>query len=184
MIKIETERLLIREHILEDLNGLHRLISDEKAMYYLPEIKTATLEESKQNLYEAIKEANLENRSKYFFAIVNKEANAYIGEIGFTITIDTCNGKVVNLGYFILPDYWGNGYVTEAVKSVINYAFSRGDIIKIETGCVKENFCSENVMRKAGMIKEAELLKHVLLHSKLHDRVEYRLLREEWERVT
>jgi [ribosomal protein S5]-alanine N-acetyltransferase len=53
MINIETDRL-IRDHIEEDIDSLHNLLSDEKAMHYLPDIKTSTLDESKQNLYEAI----------------------------------------------------------------------------------------------------------------------------------
>lgn len=181
MVSIETERLLIRDHIETDISSLHKFISDEKAMYYLPEIKTNTLDESKENLYEAVKEAQLENRTKYFFAITLKESSEYVGEIGYTVIIDSASGKVVNLGYFILKDFWGRGFVTEAAKAVIDYAFKQGDIVKIETGCVKENFGSEKVMKKAGMIKEADLKKHVLLHSELRDRVEYRLLKEEWE---
>lgn len=181
MIRMETERLVVRDHIEQDINGLHSILSNEKAMYYLPDIKTSTLDESKQNLYESIKEAHLENRNKYFFAIVKKDTNEYIGEIGFTVILDSSYGKVVNLGYFILPSYWGKGFTTEAAKVVINYAFTRDDIIKIETGCIKENIASEGVMKKVGMIKEAEFLKHVELYSKLQDRVEYRLLKEEWK---
>jgi [ribosomal protein S5]-alanine N-acetyltransferase len=183
MINIETNRLIIRDHLEKDLDSLHNLLSHEKAMHYLPDIKTNTLDGSKQNLYEAIKEAHLESRTKYFFAIIEKATDKYIGEIGYTVTINSSYGKVVNLGYFILPMYWGKGFVTEAAKAVIANAFNRGNVIKIETGCVKENIGSERVMKKVGMIKEAELVKHALLHSKLHDRVEYRLLKEEWEKL-
>jgi len=184
VVKIETDRLIIRDHIDQDVDSIHILLSDEKAMYYLPDIKTDTLDESKQNLYEAIKESQLQNRVKYFFAITMKETNQYVGEIGYTVTVGCSLGKVVNLGYFILPIYWGKGIVTEAVKAVISYAFNHSDIVKIETGCIKENIGSERVMKKAGMVKEAEFRKHVLLHSELRDRVEYRLLKEEWELLT
>lgn len=180
MIKLETSSLIIRDHIEEDINSLHKLLSDKKTMYYLQDIRTQTLDESKQNLYEAIKESKLENRKKYFFAITMKETNEYIGEIGFTVLIDCSYGKVVELGYFILPGYWGKGIVTEAAKEVIDYAFNELNVIKIETGCIEDNIGSEMIMKKLGMIKEAELKKHVLLDSKLYDRVEYRLLKEEW----
>ncbi|MBL4932019.1 GNAT family N-acetyltransferase [Clostridium paridis] len=180
MIKLETERLIIRDHIGEDINSLHGLISNNEAMHYLPEIRTNTLDESKENLYEAIKEANLENRTKFFFGIIIKETNEYVGEMGYTVIIDSEEGKVVNLGYFILPKFWGKGFVTEAAREVISYAFSQEDIIKIETGCIAENVGSEKVMKKLGMIKEGEFKQHILLNSKLLDRVEYRLLKKEW----
>lgn len=181
MIILETSRLVIRDHIEDDIESLHKLLSDEETMYYLQEIRTKTLDESKQNLYEAIKESKLENRTKYFFAITMKETNEYIGEIGFTVKINSPHGKIVELGYFILPNYWGKGIVTEAAKEVIGYAFDKADVTKIETGCIKDNIGSEKIMKKLGMIKEAELKKHVLLYSKLYDRVEYRLLKEEWK---
>ncbi|WP_238881500.1 GNAT family N-acetyltransferase [Clostridium sp. YIM B02551] len=180
MIKLETERLIIRDHIEEDINSLHSLISNDEAMYYLPEIRTNTLDKSKENLYEAIKESKMEKRTKFFFGIIIKATNEYIGEIGYTVIIDSAEGKVVNLGYFILPKFWGKGFVTEAAREVINYAFSQEDIIKIETGCVTENVGSEKVMKKLGMIKEGESKQHVLLNSQLLDRVEYRLLKKEW----
>jgi len=181
MVIIESDRLIIRDHIEEDLNSMHKLLSNEKAMLYLPDIKTNTLDESKNNLYEAIKESKLENRRKYFFAIILKDTKEYVGEIGYMVTLESTDGKVVNLGYFISPNYWGKGIVTEAAKAVINHAFSQRDIIKIETGCIKENLGSEKVMKKVGMVKEGEFKKHVLLNSELRDRVEYRLLRDEWK---
>lgn len=181
MVNIITDRLLIRDHVNEDLAQMHKLLSNNEAMHYMPEIRTNTLEESKENLYEAIKESKLENRTKYFFAIIIRETNEYVGDIGYTVTADCAEGRIVNLGYFTSQVYWGNGFVTEAVKAVINYAFTQDRVIKIETGCIKENVGSEQVMKKAGMIKEAELKKHVLLNFKLYDRVEYRLLKEEWK---
>jgi [ribosomal protein S5]-alanine N-acetyltransferase len=38
MINIETNRLIIRDHIEEDIESLHNLLSDEKAIHYLPDI--------------------------------------------------------------------------------------------------------------------------------------------------
>lgn len=183
MIRLETDRLIIRDHLESDISSLHDLLIDEKAMYYLPEIKTNNMDESKLNLYEAIMESKLKNRTKFFFAIIMKDTNEYIGEIGFTVLINCEYGKVVELGYFIKPIFWRKGVVTEAAKEVIKYAFNQAGAIKIETGCIKANIGSEKVMKKIGMIKEAELKKHVLLDSKLYDRVEYRLLKQEWKRI-
>ncbi|SKC73948.1 GNAT family N-acetyltransferase [Maledivibacter halophilus] len=181
MVKIETKRLIIRDHLEKDTDSIHKLLVDEKAMYYLQDIKTKNMDQSKQNLYEAIKESKLENRTKYFFAIIMKDTDEYIGEIGFTVIIDFSYGKVVELGYFIRPKFWRRGIVTEAAREVIKYGFNEAGVIKIESGCIKENIGSERVMKKVGMIKEGEFKKHMLLDGKLYDRVEYRLLKEEWE---
>lgn len=183
MIKIITDRLLIRDHVEEDIEGMHELLSNESAMFYLPDIKTKNLEESYNNLKVAMDEANSSNRSKFFFAIIEQRTKDYIGEIGFTKIIESKYGSVLELGYFIKESYWGKGIVTEASKAVIDYAFRNVNAIKIEAGCIAENKGSEMVMKKNGMIKEAEFKKHVLLGSELYDRVEYRLLKEEWAKT-
>lgn len=180
MLKIETNRLIIRDHIAEDLLPLHSLLSNEQAMYYIPDLRTENLKESNENLSVAINEAKLKVREKYFFAIIMKETKEYVGDIGFTVMIDSSYGKVVNLGYFSLPKFWGKGVITEAADAVVDFAFNDAGVLKIETGCIKNNVGSERVMQKIGMIKEAELKMHVWFDNKLFDRLEYRILREEW----
>lgn len=128
-----------------------------------------------------MEEAKAKDRSKYFFAIINKDTQDYIGEIGFTKTMEYTYGNVMNPGYFIKQEYWSKGIVTEAARAIINYAFNNLGTIKIESGCLVENKGSEKVMKKLGMTKEAEFRKHTLLNNMLYDRVEYRLLKKEWE---
>jgi len=88
---------------------------------------------------------------------------------------------VAKLGYFYLPRYWGKGYATEAMKAVLQFAFETLGLHKIITGCLKENSRSERVMIKCGMRKEAELLQHVRHEGKWKDRLEYGLLKDQWE---
>ena len=182
MLEIQTKRLIIRDHIEQDLDTMHTLLSNPVAMYYLEDIKTNTVEETKQNLQTAIDEIGMEDRTKYFFRIEDKN-NRYIGEIGFTVRLDTPAGRVVELGYFILPEFWGQGYTTEAAKAVIRYAFQEAKVIKLEVGCIKDNIGSERVMQKLDMIKEADYTMRVWHNNSFKDRVEYRFTREEWMRL-
>jgi ribosomal-protein-alanine N-acetyltransferase len=182
MIQIYTERLIIRDHVLNDLAEHHELLSNEIAMRYLPDIKTKNREESKENLIKSIEESKLKNRKFYFFRIENKDTKEYIGEIGYSVTQETPFGKIVNMGYFTKEKHWGRGYTTEALKKVIEYAFEMDNVYRISTGCIKENKGSEKVMIKCGMIKEAEHKEYQLHENKLKDRVEYRLLKHEWKK--
>lgn len=88
-------------------------------MYYLQDIMTNTLEETKQNLQDTIAEIVNPNRTMYFLRIENKITKEHIGEIGYTVTEVTPVGKLVDLGYFTYQKCWRNGYVTEALKEVI-----------------------------------------------------------------
>lgn len=106
MIKIKTKRLMIRDHLEPDLDDLHSLISNEKVMFYLPDIETNNIEESRNNLNTAIADINVSNRVKYFLGIFESESNSYIGEIGFTKMIDCEEGHLFGLGYFIKEEFW------------------------------------------------------------------------------
>lgn len=180
MVKLETDRLIIRDHETSDLLTYHSLLSDKESMYYLPDLCTNTLEESKRNLETSIDEINNKDRKYYFFKINLKFSNEYIGEVGYTVDDFTPLGKRVSLGYFLRKEYWGNGYATEAVNEVINFAFTKGDVYRISFSCLKENVNSERVLNKCGMIKEGELKSFQYFDGKLKDRIIYRLLREEW----
>ena len=155
--------------------------SDNNVMVYLQDIKTNSIEESKENILKAINDINSKSRKYYFFVIENKIANEFIGEIGYTVTKDTHYGKLVHLGYFIMEKYWNNGFTTEALKRVIEFAFEENNVYRVSTGCVKENIRSEKVMQKNGFIKEAEYKEYIYHEGKLKDRVEYRLLKYEWK---
>ncbi len=180
MIQLATERLTLRDHLPGDANDMDRLLSDPVAMRFLPDILTDGMAGTEENLQVALEEASNPKRTKWFFAILEKATGAYIGEIGYTVVLESDEGKVVNLGYFMLPAWWGKGIMTEAAQAVLRHAFTECGVVKVETGCLSENRGSEGVMRKLGMIREAELLKHSLHEGVLKDRVGYRLLKQEW----
>jgi len=180
MIRLKTARLIIRDPSPKDLDGWHRLLSDPTTMYYLPDIMTRSLDESRRNLGAALDEARNPDRTKYFFTVEHIESGAFVGSVGYTVTDATPLGKLAGAGYFLLPEYHGRGYMTEALKEVMRFAFEDGDVYKISTGCIKENRASERVMQKCGMIKEAEHKSHTWHDGRMKDRVEYRMLKDEW----
>lgn len=93
----------------------------------------------------------------------------------------TRGNHVLSAGYFIYPQYWNKGYVTEAFKRVLEFAFMENHVYRVTTGCLLENKASEKIMKKAGMIKEAEHVDWKWFDGGLKTRVEYRLLKQEWQ---
>jgi len=183
MIKLFTDRLIIRDLNINDLENHYELMSNNNVMYYLQDIKKNSIEESEEDLNKTINGANSTNRKYYFFVIENKITNEFIGEIGYTVLNNTPCGKQVDLGYFINEEYWNKGYTTEALKRVIEFAFEEDNVYRIKTGCIKENFGSEKVMQKNGFIKEGEFKECVFHDGKLKNRVQYRLLKNEWKKI-
>jgi len=179
MVNLKTEALIIRDPKLEDIKGYHQLLSDELTLYYWLS-STNSLEQNRLKLEEAVADVNNVNRTKYFFTIEHRETKRYIGTVGYTVFNITPIGKVVGAGYAVLPEFRGKGYPTEALRAVIRFAFEEDRVYRIVAGCRAENHASERIMQKCGMIKEAEFKCHTWHDGQMKDRVEYRLLREEY----
>ena len=179
-IYLETERLILRDYIESDFENYYRLKSDTKTMYYLQDIQLHSVKEAKEDFANVLADMKSHERKFYFLHIELKESREQIGSIGYTVTGNTPVGKLVHMGYFTYPKFWGRGYTSEALKKVIEYAFTVDNVYRITTGCLAENIGSERVMQKCGMIKEAEHVDYEWHDGKMKTRLEYRLLKSEW----
>ena len=179
MMIMETDRLIVRDQIESDLNDMHRLWSDGETMYYLDDILMNTIEETAENLRVAIT-----NGDGHYFCICDKSMGSYMGNVGYTITDTTPLGKIVHMGYLLLPEYQGKGYMTEAVKKVIGFAFTEDDCIRINTGCYRDNEASRKVMEKAGFRKEGERLKAQYHDGVMKDLLDYAINKDEFIKST
>ena len=68
----------------------------------------------------------------------------------------TCQPKddepedIRDVGWFIDPDYQGQGYATEAANEVLNFMFNEVEITKIITSAAEINPGSWKIMEKLG----------------------------------
>ena len=182
MIHLETDRLILRDYTDMDFEAYYKLKSDAQTMYYLQDIQARSPEEAMAEFSEVLSDQAASSRRFYFLHMELKDTREQVGSIGYTVTDNTPVGKIVHLGYFTYPKYWGNGYTSEALKRLLEYAFTENHVYRVTTGCLAENKGSEKVMQKNGMIKEAEHLDYEWHDGKMKTRLEYRLLRHEWEK--
>ena len=150
-------------------------------MYYLQDIQLHSIEEAKRDFNHVLNDINSPEREFYFLHMELRDTHEQVGSIGYTVVANTPFGKLVHLGYFTYPKFWGNGYTSEALKKVLEYAFTENDVYRITTGCLAENKGYERVMQKNGLIKEAEHIDYEWHDGKMKTCLEYRLLKKEWE---
>lgn len=181
MIKLETERLILRDHAPEDREDYIRLKSDPKTMYYLQDIRLHSRREGEKDFEEVLADTASPERRFVFLRAELKETGELLGSVGYTVKSRTPLGKLVEAGYFYLPEFWGRGYGAEAFARVLEFAFSEDNVYRVTTGCLRENGGSERIMRKCGMILEAERPGWEWHDGVMKTRVEYRLLREEFQ---
>ncbi len=180
-IYLVTDRLILRDYGADDFEEYYRLMSDDRTMYYLQDLKHTSVEAAKKSFEEVLEDRDSNARKFYFLQMELKDTHETVGSVGYTVLDSTPEGRTVNLGYFSYPKFWGNGYMSEAVERVLEYAFTEDGVTRVNTGCLAENVGSEQVMKKNGMVKEAELKDHVWHDGKLKTRLEYRLLKDEWK---
>ena len=179
-IRLETERLILRDFSESDFDAYYRLKTDDRTMYYLQDIRLKSIDAGKADFAEILDDMKQTNRKYYFLHMELKDSHEQVGSIGYTVTDESPAGKMVHLGYFTYPRFWGNGYTSEALQKVLEYAFTVDNVYRVTTGCLAENIGSERVMQKNGMIREAEYPDYEWHDGKMKTRLEYRLLKSEW----
>ena len=106
----------------------------------------------------------------HIFAIeVNGEA---VGGIGIHPQTDIMC-KNAELGYWLSQDYWGKGIITEAIKQMIDFAFSTYDITRVFARPFGNNFASQRVLEKVGFILEARIEKNIFKNGAFVDELIY-----------
>jgi ribosomal-protein-alanine N-acetyltransferase len=176
MIRLETERLVLRSYEEKDLSEYHKLLSDKENMYYIDDIITNTFEESRESLHDTI-EVNETGKARRFAVTLDDKL---IGGCGYDLAVETPIGKVVHMGWFIMPEYQNKGYITEAAKKVLEFAFTRDNCVRVETGCYRENIPTQKVMIKAGFRKEADRIQARWHDGRMKDRLGYAINRGEY----
>ncbi len=175
-IKIYSQRLCLREYRKGDLDAHHAVISNAETMYYMPAVQTHSYEQSAANLNAAIKAAHAAERRQVFLVIADKDDERYLGGIGYEVVYQCSAGKQVEIGYFLDDRWQGKGYATEALRSLIDFAFKEDDVYRINGTCMVDNIASARVMEKCGMAREGELVDIEWHDGKLINRYLYRLI--------
>jgi len=87
--------------------------------------------------------------------------------------------KLGEIHYNLLPSQWGNGYGTEAAKTLIKFGFEDLQLHKIEAGVATENKKSIKVLEKAGMIREGLRRKILPIRGEWKDNYHYAIVEDD-----
>jgi RimJ/RimL family protein N-acetyltransferase len=164
---IETERLLLREFTLADLDELARLRSDPEVMRYIGE---QSKEKVSQRLAYYI--SHYESHGFGMWAVIDKERREMIGWCGLIFLDGT---PEVEVGYGIARSHWGKGLMTEAARASLRYGFERAGLKRIVAVAMPENTASRRIMEKLGMRYEKNAFHYG------HDLVYYAVEREDFD---
>lgn len=151
---LQTNRLILREFGPDDQDAeaLFRLLSDAEGARYFGN-KPMESKDLAVSLIRKTKE-KFTNMEMIRWAITEKQSNTVIGMI---IARDFELEAVADLEYILLPEYWGKGMMTEALKAVIAFGFHSLGLIRIQAKVMPENAGSVAVLKKIGFHEEGLL---------------------------
>ena len=133
---IKTERLIIRT------------ASDDEMAALIAEQEEEELKAAYGEMLEQSK-ANPQQRQWYAMWFAELPSGERVGELCFKGL--SCEGTT-EIGYGLLPEFWGKGYATEAVKAITEWASRQQGVKLIEAETDAENIASQRVLIKAGFV--------------------------------
>ncbi|MFS0750026.1 GNAT family N-acetyltransferase [Oceanobacillus sp. 1P07AA] len=162
---IETERLTLRPFTLEDAEDVAKLCDNYnlyKTTLNIPH--PYTLESAKG--WISSHEQNRREDTLYQFAITDKDSGELYGSISLSNRKSHQNGEIA---YWLGEEFWGRGFVTEASKAMIQFAFEEMNFHRVFAYHLKINPASGRVMEKCGMTYEGTQKDHIYKDEAFHD---------------
>lgn len=151
---LETDRMIMRDVLETDLEGMFELDSNPIVHKYLGKNPIKTKEKAEE-IIQFIQQ-QYKNLGIGRFAVIEKLSGDFIGWSGLKFNTgekEALNGKTdfYDIGYRLIPRYWGKGYATESSLAAIKFGFKT---LNIETMCGAaeiENIASNKVLQKIGL---------------------------------
>lgn len=178
MIRIQTPRLVLREHRMDDAPALHAILSDPAATWYIPDMHRDQPGDTEGYLRSTLRDRQAHPRLRYNLAVADGQ-DVCIGEVGLRHIDGPADSGCWTLGYYLRPDLWNHGLATEATEAALGFIFAQG-ARRVSASCLAENLSSRTVLWKCGFTREGMLLAHTWHDRQWKDCAVYRLLREEW----
>lgn len=167
-------------------------MTDKKIIDRLVLLKPKTSRENKQikiwdkdsevskyrevNWYKNKKQKNID------FGIYDKKTSKLIGSVDIS-SIDLEN-KHAEIGMAIgNKEYWGKGYGTDTVKTILDYCFDKLGLNKVYLDAWEENKRAIGCYLKCGFKKDGVLRESVFRDGKYHNKRIMSILRGEWQEL-
>ena len=172
--QLETERLILRDWRNSDLQALHYYCKNPNVGPNAGWKPHTSISESRVILNGFITNGEV-------WAIALKENDTVIGSLGIHRDRKRMSGNIRTIGYSLSEEFWNQGYMTEAVKRVLDYLFNT---LYIELAAIYHfdfNTASRRVIEKCGFTYEGIIRKSIVLYDgSVLDEVSWSMTRDEY----
>jgi ribosomal-protein-alanine N-acetyltransferase len=150
---LETERLILRDFAPSDWDALNAIVSDPAVTRFM---HFASWDEEKryQWLAQMVQEASAPHPYADNWAITLRSNGLLIGWLFIGSSPEVAEAGTRGCGYAVDQRFWGQGYMTEALRAAFAYEFVVVGTKSIIAECDTPNIASARVMQKSGMTDE------------------------------
>ncbi len=170
-----SDRITLRKFNADDCMDVLEYGSDELTVKYLVWNAFKNLEEAKAAI------SNYYLSRPGIYAIELNEHKKCIGCISIELEL---SHEKASFGYVLNRKYWGKGYMTEALTTILSFCFDRLELNRVEATHYVGNEASGIVMEKCRMKHEGVGNKEVKIKGVFHDVVHYGITKEYWSATT
>ncbi|RAS81080.1 GNAT family N-acetyltransferase [Priestia endophytica] len=171
-----TKRLRLRPMLLGDASSLFNVWSDEETTKYMDIEPLTSLQQAEEMISFFIV---LTQRGKgHHFTLVTEESKDIIGTCGFHEW--NHDHHRAEIGYELSRDYWGHGYMKEALHILLHTGLHQYGLKRIEAKIDPHNHRSRYLLESLGFQKEGVLRSYEELKGRRVDLELYSLLKEEF----
>lgn len=167
MTELRTARLVLRRAAPSDLEAMHIVLSDPRAMTYWSHGPHEDPDRTREWLNSMIQAPPGE--SDDFIITLNGRA---IGKFGAW--------RLPEFGFILSPDHWGRGYAAEAMTAFLDHVFARPDVDHLTADVDPRNLASLGLLKRYGFIETGRAAGTWETHIGLCDSIYLRLDREKW----
>ncbi|MBU2968868.1 GNAT family N-acetyltransferase [Pseudoalteromonas sp. C2R02] len=146
-ILIETPRLKMREFTLDDLDAVYAFSINEDVTKYTGDLGMVKTKQDAKDVIINVWQAEYKKYGYARYALLCKETDKVIGFCGIKYLPEE---QRPDIGYRMLPKYWGKGLGFEAVKATMDYATNVLRLDNVIAEAVDENIASNKILLKAG----------------------------------
>ena len=147
----ETDRLVLRQPVKEDASAIfEEYAQDREVSRYLTWKPHKSIKETRAFLFRC--EKVWREGTSFPWSVIRKTDRQLMGMIEISFEQ---NGAI--LGFVLARKYWGNGFIPEAVKTLIKWCLKQDELHRVWAFCDIENSASARAMQKAGMSREGIL---------------------------
>ncbi len=149
MATLFTTRLILRPLNVNDVNTIFALRSDHRNNQYLDRPPCQTTEDAAAFITSIL--TKTENSGLKYWVISLKDSDTLIGTI--CLYNQDENSQSAEIGFELLPDFQGQGYMYESVNNVIEYAKNALYLKSINACTHHLNHKSIKVLRQCGFLE-------------------------------